>query len=335
MPSNAGMRIDTVNYRILGSTDLRVSDLCLGTMTFCWTSTEAESYQVMDAAIDAGINFFDTADVYSRWAEGNPGGVAEEIIGKWLKKGKAPRHKLILATKARGRMWDGPDGEGLSRTHIMRAIEDSLRRLQTDYVDLYQSHSFDANVPQEETLRAYSDLVRAGKVRFIGCSNYDAPQLREAIETSAQFGLARYETLQPHYNLIWRGEYEKELQALCAHENIGVIPYSPLQGGFLTGKFKRGQPMPEKARGSKNDKIKAWMEDERALTLLDTLEKMSKERGETMTETSLAWVLSNPTVSSAIIGANTVAQLEDSIAASGKTLTEEQLARLNGVSNWS
>lgn len=324
-----------MNYRTLGSTDLQVSDLCLGTMTFRWTSTEDESYQVMDAAIDAGINFFDTADVYSRWVEGNPGGVAEEIIGKWFKKGKVLRDKVILATKARGRMWDGPDGEGLSRTHIMRAIEDSLRRLQTDYVDLYQSHAFDENAPQEETLRAYSDLIKEGKVRFIGCSNFNAKQLREAIDISTEFGLARYETLQPHYNLIWRGEFEKELQPLCAQENIGVIPYSPLEGGFLTGKFKRGQELPKNARRSTNDRVKQWMTEERALNLLDTLEAVSKERGETVTETALAWVLSNPTVSSAIIGANNVTQLKDSIAASGKQLNQEQKNRLDGVSDWS
>lgn len=324
-----------MNYRTLGSTDLQVSDLCLGTMTFKWTSTEDESYQVMDAAIDAGINFFDTADIYSNWVEGNPGGTAEEVIGKWFQNGKVPRDRVILATKAKGRMWDGPDGEGLSRTHIMRAIEDSLRRLQTDYVDLYQSHAWDGAVTQEETLRAYSDLIKEGKVRFIGCSNYTAQQLQESIDTSTEFGLARYETLQPHYNLIWRGEFEKELQPLCARENIGVIPYSPLEGGFLTGKFKRGQELPKNARRSTHERTKKWMNDERALTLLDTLFAVSQERGETVTETALAWVLTNPTVSSAIIGANSVTQLKDSVAASGKRLDAEQLTRLNNVSDWS
>src|SRR5919205_762482 len=171
-----------MNYRTLGRTQLQVSDLCLGTMTFRWTSTEEESNQVMDAAWEAGINFFDTADVYSRWAPGNPGGVAEEIIGKWLVSRKIPRDKIIIATKVRGRMWEGPDGEGLSRTHIMRAVEDSLRRLQIDYIDLYQSHSFHEQTPQEETLRAFDDLVRSGKVRFIGCSNFNATQLREALD---------------------------------------------------------------------------------------------------------------------------------------------------------
>lgn len=324
-----------MNYRILGRTNLRVPELCLGTMTFRWTSTEDESYQVMDAAFEAGITFFDTADVYSRWAEGNPGGVAEEIIGKWLKRRNIPRDRIILATKLRGRMWEGADGEGLSRVHMMRAVEDSLRRLQIEYIDLYQSHSFDEHTPQEETLRAYDDLVQQGKVRFIGCSNFNAAQLQEALDISKLQGLVQYDTLQPHYSLIWRGEFEKELQALCARENIGVIPYSPLQGGFLTGKYKRGEPIPVKSRGAGNSRIQGWMQDERALTLLDTLREISSARGESMTETALAWVLTNPVVSSAIIGANTVAQLNESLAASGKRLNAAEMERLDQVSNWS
>lgn len=322
-------------YNSLGRTDLQVSELCLGTMTFRWTSTEEESYQVMDAAFAAGINFFDTADVYTRWFEGNPGGVAEEIIGKWLKMRRIPRDKIIIATKLRGRMWDGPDGEGLSRTHMMRAVEDSLRRLQIDVIDLYQSHSPDPNTPQEETLRAFEELIQQGKVRFIGCSNFKAPQLREALEISDRLRIARYESAQPHYNLIWRGEFEQELQALCAQESIGVIPYSPLQGGFLTGKYKRGQPMPEKSRGANNDNVKRWMGDERALTLLDTLKQLADERGETMTATALAWMLTNPVVSSAIIGANNVPQLNESLAATEKRLSAPEMERLNQVSSWS
>lgn len=324
-----------MNYRILGKTNLRVSELCLGTMTFRWTSTQDQAYQVMDAAFAAGINFFDTADVYSRWAPGNPGGVAEEIIGTWLQMRRIPRDQIILATKVRGRMWDGDDGEGLSRTHMMRAVEDSLRRLQIDYIDLYQSHAPDENTPQAETLRAFDDLVKQGKVRFIGCSNFKAESLREALDVSAQHTLARYDTLQPHYNLIWRSEFENALQALCAQENIGVIPYSPLQGGFLTGKYKRGEPVPENARGVNNDRVKQWLQDERALHLLDTLQQVSAQRGESMTVTALAWMLTNPVVSSAIIGANNVAQLNDSLAASGKTLRAQEKQWLDAASEWS
>ncbi len=324
-----------MNYRVMGRTNLRVSELCLGTMTFRWTSTEQESYEVMDAAFAAGINFFDTADVYSRWAPNNHGGVAEEIIGKWLKMRAIPRDQIILATKVRGPMWQGADGEGLSRAHMMRAVEDSLRRMQIEYIDLYQSHWFDEATPQEETLRAYDDLVKQGKVRFIGCSNFNAAHLRAALDLSAQHKLVRYDTLQPHYNLIWRGEFENALQALCAQENIGVIPYSPLGGGFLTGKYKRGESIPANARGANDERIQQWMQDERVLSLLDTLQQVSAERGESMTVTALAWMLTNAVVSSAIIGANNVAQLNESLAAAGKTLSATEKQRLDAVSAWS
>lgn len=324
-----------MKYRTLGRTGLRVSELCLGTMTFRWTSTEAESYAVMDAAFAAGINFFDTADVYSRWAPGNPGGVAEEIIGKWMKMRGIPRDQIIIATKVRGRMWEGPDAEGLSRKHIVRAVEDSLRRLQIEQIDLYQSHAPDEHTPQDETLHAFDELIRQGKVRYIGCSNFDAAQLRAALETSARAKVARYDTLQPHYNLIWRGEFEAELEALCEQENLGVIPYSPLQGGFLTGKYKRGAPMPANARGANNERVQKWMQDERALHLLDVLEQTSRERGEPMTVTALAWMLTKPVVSSAIIGANNVTQLNESLAAAGKTLNEREKQTLDSASEWS
>lgn len=322
-----------MEYRTLGRTGLRVSEFCLGTMTFRWTSTEQESYEVLDAAHAAGINFIDTADVYSRWAPGNPGGVAEEIIGKWMKTKK--RGEIVLATKVRGRMWEGADGEGLSRRHILRAVEDSLRRLQTEYIDLYQSHSPDESVPQEETLRAFDDLIAQGKVRYIGCSNFTAEQLREALEVSERHQIARYETLQPHYNLIWRGEYERELEALCREQEIAVIPYSPLQGGFLTGKYKRGQPLPRQGRGAGNERFSKWLQDERALRLLDTLEAVSRARGDTVTVTALAWMLSHPTVTSPIIGASNVAQLNESLGAVGKRLTPEEKQELDQVSDWS
>lgn len=322
-----------MEYRTLGRTGLRVSEFCLGTMTFRWTSSEEESYRVLDAARAAGINFIDTADVYSRWAPGNPGGVAEEIIGKWM-SGK-PRAEIILATKVRGRMWDGPDGEGLSRQHIMRAVEDSLRRLQTDYIDLYQSHYFDETAPQWETLRVYDDLVRQGKVRFIGCSNFTAQQLKSALSTSTTENLVRYDALQPHYNLIWRGEFERELEELCVTQNIGVIPYSPLQGGFLTGKYKRGQAPPEGSRGAGNERIKEWLGDERALNLLDQLLAVSTARGESMTQTALAWLLSKPVISSVIIGASTAEQLEESLAAAGRKLSAEENNKLDEASAWS
>jgi aryl-alcohol dehydrogenase-like predicted oxidoreductase len=324
-----------MHYRTLGRTTLRVSELCLGTMTFRWTCSEADAYDIMDAAFAAGINFFDTADVYSRWAPGNPGGIAEEIIGKWMQAHNIPRDQIVIATKVRGRMWDGPDGEGLSRAHILRAVEDSLRRLQIEQIDLYQSHAPDENTPQEETLRAFDDLIQHGKVRFIGCSNFTAAQLRDALDTSARANTARYDTLQPHYNLIWRGEFESELETLCAREQLGVIPYSPLQGGFLTGKYKRGAPIPANARGANNERVQKWMRDERALHLLDTLAQVSRERGESMTVTALAWLLTKPAISSAIIGANNVAQLNEALAAAGKSLHADEKQLLDSASEWS
>ncbi len=226
-----------MNYRRLGRTGLKVSELCLGTMQFGWTADEAAAFQVMDAFVEAGGNFIDTADVYSRWVEGNPGGVSEQIIGRWL-QARGNRGAIVLATKARGRMWPGPNGEGLSRGHLIRACEDSLRRLGTDFIDLYQTHAFDAEAPIDETLRALDDLVRSGKVRYVGCSNYPAWRLAKALWASDKLGLARYDSLQPHYNLAHRAEFERELKPLCEEEGIGVIPYSPLAAGFLTGKYR-------------------------------------------------------------------------------------------------
>jgi aryl-alcohol dehydrogenase-like predicted oxidoreductase len=302
-------------------------------MTFRWTSTEEEAYRVLDAALDAGINFIDTADVYSRWAPGNPGGVAETIIGGWL-KGR-PRDQVVIATKVRGQMGSGPNDEGLSRGHILNAVEASLRRLQVDYIDLYQSHYYDENTPIEETLRAFDDLVRQGKVRYIGCSNYPAWRLALALGASARFGMTRYDSLQPHYNLMWRSEFERELMPLCEHEGLGVIPYSPLQGGFLTGKYRRGAPIPQGSRGEHSPRILEWMEDERALSLLDTLEAVAKARNWTMTQTALAWMLSNPVITSAIVGADSVEQLRGSLEAVGCRLGSHEMKTLNDASSWS
>ncbi len=236
-----------MDYRNLGRTGLKVSELCLGTMQWGWTADEETSFEVMDAFVEAGGNFIDTADVYSRWVEGNPGGVSETIIGRWM-KARGNRRQIVLATKVRGRMWDGPNGEGLSRGHIMAAVEDSLRRLDTDTIDLYQTHLYDADTPIDETMRALDDLVHQGKVRYVGCSNYPAWRLAKALWASDKQGLARYDSIQPHYSLVHRAEFERGLKALCEEENIGVIPYSPLAGGFLTGKYRRDQPWPDSAR---------------------------------------------------------------------------------------
>jgi aryl-alcohol dehydrogenase-like predicted oxidoreductase len=226
-----------MNYKNLGRTGLQVSELCLGTMQFGWTADESTSYQILTAAFERGINFIDTANIYSRWARGNPGGVSEEIIGNWWKRNKIPRQQVILATKVRGRMGDGPNDEGLSPSHIRQAVEASLRRLQTDYIDLYQAHWYDESTPIEETLSTFNDLVQQGKVRYIGCSNYPAWRLMQSLWAADQLHVSRYDTLQPHYSLVHRAEFERELTDICQTYNLGVIPYSPLAGGFLTGKY--------------------------------------------------------------------------------------------------
>ena len=235
-----------MEYRRLGRSGLKVAPICLGTMQFGWTADEPTSFRVLDAYTDAGGNFIDTADVYSRWVEGNPGGVSEEIIGRWLKQ-RGNRYEYVVATKVQGRMWEGPNGQGLSRGHIMKAVDDSLRRLGTDYIDLYQTHWPDRETPQEETMRALDDLVHAGKVRYIGCSNEPASRLCKAMWIGDREHLAAFVSLQPPYSLVNRANFERENEALCLDPGVGVIPYSPLQGGFLTGKYRR-YPNPDSLR---------------------------------------------------------------------------------------
>lgn len=318
-----------MDYRKLGNTDLNVSCLCLGTMTMGWTSDKKDSFALMDYAVEQGINFFDTADVYSRWAKGNPGGVAESWIGEWLTQRKA-RQKVVIATKARGRMWEGPDGEGLSRSHLMRAVEDSLRRLQIETIDLYQSHYPDEDTPLEETFRAFEEMIKQGKVRYLGCSNHTPAQLQETLNTCATHNLPRYESLQPHYNLVHRQEYEAELMALCQQENLGVIPYSPLAGGFLTGKYRRDGSVPTNSRGHGSERMKKYSNDE-GFTIIETLAEIGQQRQATMAQTALAWMLANPTVTSAIIGANTVEQLAELLPAVDLSLSPDEKARLDNL----
>jgi len=318
-----------MNYRRLGRTGLKVSELCLGTMQWGWTTGEESAHEVMDAFVEVGGNFIDSADIYSTWAKDNPGGVAEEVIGRWMHARKN-RDALVIATKVRGRMWPGPNGEGLSRAHIMRACDDSLRRLQTDYIDLYQTHWPDDDTPIEETLHALSDLVRQGKVRYIGCSNYSAWQLMEALWASDRNGYVRFDSVQPHYNLVHRGEFERELKAVCGKYGVGIIPYSPLAAGFLTGKYKRGtETSSERARG-----IQRRYFNERGWKALDAVEAVAAEAGKPPTAVALAWLLAQPGMTAPIIGANSVAQLNDSLAAVGLALTPEQVSRLTTAAPW-
>lgn len=320
-----------MEYRRLGRTGLKVSPICLGTMQFGWTSDEAAANEVMSHAVELGCNFLDTADVYSRWAENNPGGVSEQIIGRWLKASSVSRQEIILATKVRGQMGGQPTQQGLSRHHIFNAVENSLRRLQTDYIDLYQTHFPDEETPLDETLTALNDLVRSGKVRYIGCSNYPAWLLTKSLWVSDVRRLARFDSLQPHYSLVHRAEFERELQPLCLDQGVGVIPYSPLAGGFLTGKYRRDTALPESARAQGVQK--RYM-NEQGFNAVDKLEEIGQTHEATIAQTAIAWVLANPAVSSAIIGANSIAQLEDTVKGAKVKLTAAEKASLDEVTAW-
>lgn len=319
-----------MEYRRLGRTGLRVSALCLGTMQFGWTADEPTSHGVMDAFLEAGGNFIDTADVYSGWTDKSYAGKSEEIIGRWMQD-RGNRGDVVLATKVRGRMWPGPNGEGLSRAHIMRACDDSLRRLQTDYIDLYQTHFFDAKTPIEETMDALNDLVRAGKVRYVGCSNYPAWRLARALWASDRAGIARYDSIQPHYSLAHRDEFERELQELCVEQGVGIIPYSPLAGGFLTGKYRRDQPTPDSERA---DGIKKRYFNDRGWAIVDALLGVADELGAQPSSVALAWLLQREGMTAPIIGANSAEQLQPSVAAVELALSPEQVQRLDDASAW-
>jgi aryl-alcohol dehydrogenase-like predicted oxidoreductase len=319
-----------MEYRKLGRTGLEVSQLALGTMQFGWTTDGQSAFAVMDAYVEAGGNLIDTADVYSRWADNNPGGIAEQIIGRWM-KARGNRHQIVLATKVRGRMWDGPNGEGLSRAHILRAVEGSLQRLQTDYIDLYQTHAYDEGTPIEETMRALDDLVRAGKVRYVGCSNYPAWRLVEALWASEKSGLASYVSLQPHYNLVHREEFEKDLAMVVSTYGLGVINYSPLAGGFLTGKYRRGQPLPDSARASR---VQQRYFNDQNFDVLDRMEEIGRQHGQGIPQVALAWLLANPLVTTPIVGANNVEQLRASLQATAFRLSEDEKQSLDELSDW-
>ena len=315
-----------MQVRPLGRTGLKVSILCLGTMTFGSQADEQTSFAIMDRAFDAGVCFFDTANVYPFWSSMKTAGRTEEIIGRWL---QGRRDQVVLATKVRGQMGPGPNDSGLSRRHIMQAVDASLRRLQTDYIDLYQVHAFDPETPLEETLRALDDLVHAGKVRYIGCSNFAAWQLLKALGISERLNLVRFDSVQPRYNLFDRG-VESELLPLSAEEQVAVIPYSPLAGGLLTGKYRRGSVPPAGSRFSifgRQDEL-----TENVLDALDALAGLAKEKGVSMAQLAVAWVLAHSVITSPIVGAARLEQLDETLAAVDVTLTDEDLRRCEEIS---
>ena len=320
-----------MEYRRMGRTGLKVSTICMGTMQFGWSTDEPSAHAIMSRAVDLGINFFDTADVYSRWVEGNPGGVAETHIGNWLAGGAVRRDQVVIATKVKGEMGPGPNDRGLSRAHIMNAVEASLRRLQTDYIDLYQTHSPDHETPLDETLRAMDDLVRDGKVRYVGCSNYPAWLLAKSLWISDVRRLVRFDCLQPRYSHVHRAEFERELQPLCLDQGIGVIPYSPLAAGFLTGKYRRDVPLPDSKRVGT---VQHHYMNERGFAAVDKLEEIGRAHDATIAQTAISWCLANPAVTSAIIGATSIAQLEDTVKGAYVKLSAEEKAALDAVTDW-
>ncbi len=312
-----------MKIRRLGRTGLKVSEVCLGTMTFGHQCDEETSFAIMNKAADHGVFFIDTADVYPVPPSPETAGRTEEIVGAWL---QGQRDQYVLATKCRMRVGTGPNDEGLSRRHILRACEESLRRLHTDYIDLYQPHSTDPDTPQEETLRALEDLVRQGKVRYLGCSNFPAWQVALALGISEGHGWARYDCVQPRYNLLWR-EVEAELLPLCRDQGIGVIAYNPLAGGFLTGKYRSLEEAGSGGRftlGKTGELYRERYWQQAQLEAVQRLQAVLQPRGRSLIQVAVAWVLAQPGITAAIVGASRPEQLDESLAAVTVELDEDE-----------
>jgi aryl-alcohol dehydrogenase-like predicted oxidoreductase len=310
--------------RRLGNSSLEVAPLVFGGNIFGWTADEAMSFKLLDAFVAAGLNMIDTADVYSKWVPGHRGGESETIIGNWLSK-RGGRDKVLIATKLG--MEIAPGEQGLSKAYILRAVERSLQRLQTDYIDLYQSHRDDAATPLQETLETFAELIRSGKVRAIGASNYKADRLAEALRISAAHSLPRYESLQPLYNLYDRADYEAELGGLCQRENVGVIPYFALASGFLTGKYRSEKDLEGKARGAR---VKTML-NERGLRILKALDTLSAELGASPAQISLAWLLARG-VTAPIASATTLDQFDELLGGTALQLGSDAVKMLNDAS---
>ncbi len=318
-----------MDYTCLGNTGMKISKIVLGTMQFGWRIEEEESFSLMDKALELGINCFDTADIYSRWGENSYAGKTEEIIGRWMKD-RGSRNDLILATKLRGPMSEDINDQGLSRRHIHQAITGSLKRLQTDWVDLYQIHSFDNDTPIEETLHGLNLQVEQGKVNYIGASNIHPWQMVESFWQSEKNGYVKFESLQPVYNLARRLQLEHQFEIVIKKYNIGVIPYSPLAAGFLTGKYSR-EKAPDTPR-SKSVEMRYY--SEKRWQILDKVIEVAKELDVKMSQVALAWMLTRDFVTAPIIGANSVEQLEENVDAIDVKLGEDNIKQLDEVSEW-
>ena len=309
--------------RRIGRSDIQIVPLVFGGNVFGWTADEATSFSILDAFVDAGLDFIDTADVYSAWVPGNQGGESETIIGKWLKK-SGKRDKVVLATKVSKL----PQRKGLSATNIQAAVEDSLRRLQTDYIDVYFSHDDDTATPLTETLGAYQKLIEAGKVRIIGASNYSGARVEEALAVSRQHGLPEYQLLQPEYNLYDRAPYESDTEPVALANHLGVVVYYSLASGFLSGKYRSKADLADKARGSRVEKYL----NPRGLAILDALERVAGRHGSTLATVALAWLIARPSVTAPIARATSVEQLKSLAAAVQLLLTDDDIRELNEAS---
>jgi aryl-alcohol dehydrogenase-like predicted oxidoreductase len=325
-----------MDYRTLGRSGVKVSTLCLGTMTFGEADEksfmhqvgcdEPTSFAIMDAALAAGVNFFDTADVYGQ------DGLSERVVGKWFAQ-SGKRNDVVLATKFRFTMGKGPNNIGASRYRIVRTVEESLKRLQTDRIDLYQIHMQDVDTPEEETLRALDDLVRAGKVLYLGCSNYAAYRLVDSLWLSRTMGLERFVSLQAQYSLVERS-LERELVPTCRQHGLGILPWSPLAGGFLSGKYRRNDAPPAGSRLAKWTERRAQFDNDRNWRILDAVDAVAKELNSTASQVSLAWLLQRPAVTSLVFGARSVEQLDDNLRAAALTLPAPLVAKLDEASRF-
>jgi len=315
-----------MDYRFMGRTGLQVSEICLGTQTFGWGADEATAFALADRFVEAGGNFFDTSNTYNK-------GVAETMLGRWLAS-RGNRSRLVIATKVYFRAGEGPNDTGLSRKHIFDQIDASLHRLQTDYVDLYQMHCWDAATPLEETLCALDDLVRAGKVRYTGASNYAPSHLTRAVMLAENRGWARFDCLQAEYSLLVRST-EWELLPLCREEGVGVTCWSPLAGGWLSGKYRQGRPPPPESRVGRADRwddLPEQRETERTWRIVDALTEVAEAVGKTPAQVALNWLLQQPGVTAPIIGARTLPQLDENLGSVGWVLLPDEAARLNDAS---